>query len=121
MESSDWITTMMQEIRINIGREYSRYVAGRKISHGPFSGEGFRDKFLVEPLKRGKKVIVELDDTAGYGSSFLEEAFGGLVRVGGFNFDQLKKQLTFESEDTALVNEIWHYIQRESQRLSSHG
>ena len=67
---------------IDIGKDFSRYPAGRYTSDGPFRGESFRSKFLVPALNNNHKIIVLLDDTAGYGSSFLEEAFGGLVRLG---------------------------------------
>ena len=43
-------------------------------------GEGSRERFLEEPLTKGEHVTVEFDGTVGYGSSFLEEAFGGAVR-----------------------------------------
>jgi hypothetical protein len=57
-----------------------------------------------------EKVIVQLDGTLGYGSSFLEEAFGGLVRIKQLLPDQLRSKLTFESRDATLVIEIWQYI-----------
>ncbi|MNG10228.1 hypothetical protein D3C84_936860 [compost metagenome] len=47
----------------------------------------------------------------GYGSSFLEEAFGGLVRVKKFSKETLHKKLKFSyKEDPVVIDEIWHYI-----------
>jgi hypothetical protein len=78
--------------------EYAPSPGGRYITDGPFSGEWFRESVLrpalTDAARRGKHVIVELDGTSGYGSSFLEEAFGGLVRTGAFRPDQLSKILT---------------------------
>jgi hypothetical protein len=74
----------MSTIRI---AEHAPSPGGRYISDGPFSGEWFRNEILgpavATALESEDKVKVELDGTAGYGSSFLEEAFGGLIRVSG--------------------------------------
>lgn len=74
---------------------------GRFVSDGPFSGEWFREEMLRPALSaadsQGDRVIVILDGTSGYGSSFLEEAFGGLIRKGAFRLDQLQKILTIEA------------------------
>jgi hypothetical protein len=57
---------------------------GRYIADGAFSGEWFRDDILVPALRAAIEASavlrVELDGTSGYGSSFLEETFGGLIR-----------------------------------------
>ena len=55
-------------------------------------------------------MIVELDDAISYGSSFLEEAFGGLVRVYGLQKESLTTHLKPVSFDKALIEEIWSYI-----------
>lgn len=103
-------------VRVNIGKEFSRYPAGRYIADGPNSGERFREEFLLPRLQRNEQVVVELDDTAGYGSSFLEEAFGGLIRR---NADPKKvlQLLTLETEDESLKQEIEGYIKDEIGRL----
>lgn len=67
---------------INVARDFTRFPAGRYKSLGKGSGEEFRDKFLVPALKAGHHTVIELDGTTGYPPSFLEEAFGGLVRLG---------------------------------------
>ncbi len=57
----------------------------RHRSEGGFSGEEFRDNYLVpryeEARRKGRPLLVDLDGTAGYASSFLEESFGGLARL----------------------------------------
>jgi hypothetical protein len=73
----------MNKLRI---ADYASSPGGRFISDGDFSGEWFRDQILAPALlavkDKSEKLEVELDGTSGYGSSFLEEAFGGLVRKG---------------------------------------
>lgn len=95
---------------LNIAREFSRHPAGRYKSDGPFSGEHCRKNYLVPRLRKGESLEVELDGTRGYGSSFLEEAFGGLVRVEGFSASELRTLLVLKSNDPTLVDEIWSYI-----------
>lgn len=99
---------------INIERDFSRYPAGRYEGDGPYSGQAFRDKFLVPVLtKKSEKVLIELDGARGYGSSFLEEAFGGLVRA-GFSADDVFNLIELKSEDNSLIEEIKGYIMEQS-------
>lgn len=59
---------------------------GARYRHlGKASGEEFRDDVLVPRLQQDPELIVNLDGVRGYGSSFLDEAFGGLVRLGIFD------------------------------------
>lgn len=47
----------------------------------------------------------------GYGSSFLEEAFGGLVLKHKMKLSILRHKLKIKSDDEpSLVDEIWIYI-----------
>lgn len=94
---------------IDIGKDFSRYPAGRYQTDGPFNGELFRSRFLIPALNNNEQITVALDDTAGYGSSFLEEAFGGLVRL-GYSAKQIKSVISFHSEDPSLIEEIEEYI-----------
>ena len=95
--------------RIKIAEKFGRFPAGRSRNDGPFSGEAFRDQFLIKPLQQGEHLIIDLNGTAGYGSSFLEEAFGGLVRA-GLNREKIINQLEFESDDASLIDEIEGYV-----------
>lgn len=94
---------------INVSSDFSRFPAGRYISDGRFSGESFREKFLVPALQSSSIVEVHLDGTLGYGSSFLEEAFGGLVR-NGFSAEDLAGRLRVRSNDDTLLAEISQYL-----------
>jgi len=101
---------------VNIAKDFSRFPAGRYKSDGPFPGEVCRRKLLVPALNRSEGVVVvELDGTRGYGSSFLEEAFGGLIREEGFDEATLKSKMQLKSSDPTLVDEIWEYISEAQQ------
>jgi hypothetical protein len=104
---------------VNIAKEFSRHPAGRYRTDGPFPGELCRKKLLVPPLAAGNEIVVELDGTRGYGSSFLEEAFGGLIREEGFDEPTLRARMRLESSDPALIEEIWGYISEAQQERQS--
>src|SRR5437016_2515802 len=84
----------MSEILI---ADYAPSPGGRYISDGPFSGEWFREEVLSPALsaaiQSGEKLTIELDGTSGYGSSFLEEAFGGLIRTRAFEPEKVRANL----------------------------
>ena len=107
----------MTSHQIHVARDFSRFPAGRFRSDGPYSGEIFRDDFLVPALRGNESVTVFLDGTMGYGSSFLEEAFGGLVRESGFLAKDLHNKLKVHSaHDRSLVTEVWSYIDEAKAR-----
>ncbi|MFA6422871.1 MAG: STAS-like domain-containing protein [Patescibacteria group bacterium] len=93
-------------------KNFSTALGGRFKKEGNFSGEEFREKYL-EPLFNGKKtdqINIYLDGTEGYPSSFLEEAFGGLVRL--LNDKEIvKKRLRLVTSDSMLEKEILNYIE----------
>lgn len=111
---------MEQPKLINIERDFARYPAGRYTSDGPYSGQAFREQFLMSALRMpDAKVIIEFDGARGYGSSFLEEAFGGLVRV-GFSAEELFRRIDFRSSDRSLVAEIRTYIKDQAEVAVNH-
>lgn len=97
--------------RINVARDFYDAPAGRFPEDGEYHGQRFRDEMLVPALRNGEEVLVDLDGTDGYGSSFLEEAFGGLVRLCGFSAHDLHRLLRLKSdEDESFIEEVWDYI-----------
>jgi hypothetical protein len=78
---------------IAIASDFSPSPGGRYRKHGPWSGEEFRDDYLLPALQESRHVTVYLDGTAGYAGSFLEEAFGGLIRERGFTLPELRQRL----------------------------
>lgn len=95
---------------ISVAADFSKFPAGRYRSDGPYSGQAFKDELLVPALRRTGAVRVLLDGTMGYGSSFLEEAFGGLIRENGYTPDDLEDRLTLEARDSSLIKEVWGYV-----------
>ncbi|WP_433693995.1 STAS-like domain-containing protein [Herbaspirillum seropedicae] len=102
----------MMTTRINIAKQFYDAPVGRFPSDGDYNGQRFRDEFLVPALQNSEHVLVDMDGTDGYGSSFLEEAFGGLVRVRGFTAADLRSKLSLKSdEDLSFIEEVWEYIE----------
>jgi hypothetical protein len=99
----------MKTVEIKIAQEFSRYPAGRFRTDGPASGERFREDYLIPALKAGNRLLIDLDGTRGYGSSFLEEGFGGLRRK-GFSEKQIREAIEFKTSDSSLVDEIWENV-----------
>lgn len=95
---------------INVARDFTRYPSGRYRADSRFSGQRFRDDFIIPALQKNDKVIVELDGTLGYGSSFLDEAFGGLARLGLFAKDVLLAKLILRTDDPILKAEVMGYL-----------
>lgn len=86
----------MTDIHFNIAEDFSPYTGGRHSKDGSHSGEALRSKIvelLNQSRKSGGRVIISLDGAIGYGASFLEEAFGGLVREAGFSKKELSGSL----------------------------
>ncbi|WP_298196519.1 STAS-like domain-containing protein [Novosphingobium sp.] len=95
---------------IDIAKDFTRFPAGRYKSDGPYSGERFRDDILIPALRKHGAVVLKLDGTMGYGSSFLEEVFGGLVRSKQFDQPRLLTSIQLETRDPSLVSEIKEYL-----------
>lgn len=88
----------------------SRYRDEGKKSH---SGQEFREDYL-EPLfkeiiETDEKLIVNLDGTIGYGTSWLEEVFGGLARIYGKKLVS-EKLIFISNEEPYLIDDLNEYI-----------
>ncbi|WP_420337812.1 STAS-like domain-containing protein [Roseibium sp.] len=90
---------MGENVEISIAKDYSPYPAGRDDGDGPFNGSKFRDELLKPAYLKAKcnqaKLTINLDGMQSFGSSFLEEAFGGLVRKNPNYKSDLINRLTF--------------------------
>jgi len=93
---------LSKDITISIARNFSKYPAGRYRTDGRASGQAFRDDHLVPALQDGGIVSVVFDGIAGCGSSFLDEAFGGLVRNAGMDKAFLDAHLKLVAHDSGL-------------------
>ncbi|MBP8018407.1 MAG: STAS-like domain-containing protein [Hylemonella sp.] len=102
--------TQPDTVRVNVSTQFTKLPGLRYIRLGRFSGEEFRQRFLIEPLRQGRSVIVELDGVRGYGSSFLEEAFGGTVRELGLSTEDALQRLKVETIVESWRLDVDEYI-----------
>ncbi len=104
---------MDDKLTLSIAQDFTVTPGPRYKDEGDFSGEQFREDKL-EPLyikakKENRRIQINLDGTLGYGTSFLEEVFGGLARK--HTSADVKAILEFIStEEPYLVEDINGYI-----------
>lgn len=98
---------------INIASDFSNTPGARYISDGDFSGQEFFEKILepsfLEVKDNEDTLIVNLDNTDGYATSFLDEAFGGLARKYGKDIALTKIEF-ISHEEPYLIEEIKSYM-----------
>ncbi|QCE32856.1 DUF4325 domain-containing protein [Acetobacteraceae bacterium] len=85
---------------ISIAKDFSPRTGARFIRLGPYSGEAFQ-KLLLERLAKATNndpLYVYVDGENGYFSSFLEEAFGGLVRLKRISPTELQQKLIIKAD-----------------------
>jgi hypothetical protein len=109
----------VSEFYISVARDFSATPGGRYAKDGKWSGEEFRQKFveprLLKAMEARQKLSVDLDGTAGYATSFLEETFGGLVR-------ELKRRISpfidVRTDNGLRKREVESYIADEEAKLA---
>lgn len=102
-------------MKISIAQDFSSIPGARFPQEGDYSGQDFRNSILCPALKqaisKNKVLVVVLDGTAGLGTSFLEESFGGLIRNDRFSLETINKHLKLISEeDPDYITEINQYL-----------
>lgn len=92
--------------------DFSLFPGPRYRHLGEASGEEFRDTVLLPKLKERGDWIINLDGVAGYGSSFLEESFGGCIR-NGISPEIMRNIVRnlISDDDTDLIAEIQGYVE----------
>lgn len=88
-------------IVINVAKDFSKTPFGRYQVDSPSSAEKFRDDILIPTLLNNpsEQVIVDFSNVmVGLGSSFLEEAFGGLIRKNVLPYSEIKQRLKIISK-----------------------
>lgn len=75
------------QIKFKIATEFTEYPGPRYKYQGEYSGEKFFEEVLdgqmQDAIDKDVKLEIDLDGTAGYASSFLDEAVGNLVKKYG--------------------------------------
>ena len=108
----------MHKHTIDVAKDFSPRPFGRYRADGDRSAEVFRDDKLIPAIREHDCVCVNLGGTNYYGSSFLEETFGGLIRQ-GFTKDELDKKLDIVHDKLpSIVSEIKGYINTASKNQS---
>lgn len=107
-------------VTINIAQDFSDTPGGRFINEGEYSGELFRDKILLPKYRdaeeKNERIEINFDGCWGFGTSFLEEAFGGLVR-------KLKKKgilnriILVSLEDETIPDNVRKYITEAEEKI----
>ena len=106
---------------IRIAEQFSEFPGGRYPRDGKGNGTDFREKFLVPVLREESTATVVLDGTRGYPSSFLEEAFGGLIRK-GYDSGKVKAAFKFVADEPGFsryIGLIEDHINRASKAAAS--
>lgn len=98
---------------IKISKDFSPTPGARYYKDGPFSGEEFYNKLLADKFKEAieskTRLIIDLDGTEGYATSFLDEAFRRLSLA--FNPSEVWENIEIISlEEPDWIEEIKSYI-----------
>ncbi len=109
---------------ISILGDFSEFPGLRNCNISENSGEEFYHKVLNREFKvafeKKEKLAVNLDATAGYASSFLDEAFGNLVY--DFSLEIVKKNIEIISNQEPhwkLMIETQTFPQWEKRRINN--
>lgn len=108
-------------MKIKIATDFSKTPGARYESEGDYPGIDFRENILypklLEAIKKKEKLVIDLDGTAGLGTSFLEESFGGLIRVNKLEFSIINEFIEFISiEDEDYIDEINEYLKEAHEK-----
>lgn len=104
---------------IDIGKDYCMTPAGRHRLDGEYSGQRFLEEYLLPLLRENQHLTIVLDSARGYGSSFLEEAFGGLIRHGHYTESEVHSKITLvanKSSHIRFIGIINKYLREEQER-----
>jgi hypothetical protein len=100
-------------ITLSIANEFSVTPGPRSKEEGDFSGDEFLETLLepafVKARDSHQSLVIDLDGTVGYATSFLEAAFGGLARKYEPSdvLDILELNCT---DEPSLIEEVKQYI-----------
>lgn len=101
-------------MNFKVATEFYKRPLGRYRTQGTYTGEAFREDHLVRLLKELKandKLTLDFSGVTMNGSSFLEEAFGGLIREHKYSKEYLESvlELSFPRRPS-LEQKVWQYI-----------
>ncbi|OUR63481.1 DUF4325 domain-containing protein [Methylophaga sp. 42_25_T18] len=88
----------MHEKTIVLIKDFDPRPYGRGPEGEESSGQKFRDEVLAPALREYEHVHVDLSGYNRYGRSFLDEAFGGLIRESGFSGEDIHEKLSYSHD-----------------------
>lgn len=95
-----------QQHLLSIAEDFWPFPAGRVEADGPYNGEKFREQHLLPAVRAAEEagaiLVVSLDGLKSCGSSFLESAFGGLVRYDGYTSKRLQRIIKIDYTSASL-------------------
>jgi hypothetical protein len=99
----------MKKKTINFVQDFTDTPGGRYRHEGPFSGEQFRDEILEPAVKNFDEVLLNLNGAIGFPSSFIDEAFGGLIENLGYDTVTAKLKVLLDDDDvtTAAIRKAY--------------
>ena len=112
-------------MKIKIAEDFSKAPGPRYRTEGKYSGQQFREDILhprvLDALEQGVVLTVDFDGAFGYGTSFLEEAFGGLIRENQICRAKLSSLFQFVSyEQPELIVEINAFMDQAERERDDH-
>lgn len=97
----------MENLVFNVAKQFSKTPGPRLKSEGNYSAEQLLEEHLIGLVKSAQqnsvKLIVELDGTLGYATSFLEGTFGELARI--FGIESILNTIEIISKESSLYKE----------------
>ena len=106
-------------VDLHVAKEFATCPAGRDVRDGPHNGTRFRERLLLprylEAREKNAGLNIHFEGVTSFGSSFLEEAFGGLVRAGDVDGAELRRTLRLHPgrpENQRYMDAIERYIRK---------
>lgn len=109
---------MTEAFRIHVADDFSPVPAGRYHRDGKFTGQRFREEYVIPRIRDGGKIVLDIDEVESLPSSFWEEVFGGLVRA-GYSRDELKRSVSVVTSEPILSRYLmlaWRFVDEEIAR-----
>jgi len=112
----------MSETVLAIAKDFAKSPGPRFEKEGPNSAEKLMNEKLLalfrEILQTNGHLVIDLDGTTGYATSFLEHIFGGLARE--FGKETVLKHITIKSNRVPdYADESLSYINEVTDRKST--
>lgn len=95
--------------------EFSKTPYGRTDEDGPSNGKRFRIQKLKPAFETGEEVAIDFNDIAPPGSSFLHEAFGGLIRFENMTLPEITSKLRIISDFSFYEIQIQKFLEEEER------